>query len=177
MSELHEGVGGRARPDFRATLSGRQLVLVPWRPELIRRSGPSNELLGFRGADVAVADLTIIREPDGDELIVSEVTSSSGGTLAAALSEWAGSLGYRRIWCGGDVVEIDSSLDAIGSVAQTRCRACRSEWWDDSPEFWLFTRDLGVFPIWCPLCGGFLPQWSVAGLHGHGPSQQVGERS
>jgi hypothetical protein len=166
-----------ARPDFRATSSEREIVLVPWRPELIRRCGPSNELLRFRGAGVVVADLTIIRDPGGYELIVSELAPPSDGKLGAALADWAASLGYRRIWCGGDLIELDRSLDATGGAVRTRCRACRSEWWDDSPEFWSMSHALGVFPIWCPLCGGFLPQWSVARLHEDHLIQQIGKRS
>ena len=169
------GESATARPDFRAICSEGELVLIPWRPELIGRYGPCNKLIGLAGGSgVAVADLTILRDPDGYELIVSELAPSSDGELLSVVGDWAASLGYRRIWCGVELVEFDAPLDAVGGVARTRCRSCRSEWSDESPEFWLRSRATGVFPLWCPLCGDVLPQWSVVpGIRDSAPAGQI----
>jgi hypothetical protein len=125
-----------------------------------------------------LADLTILRDgADGREVIVSELTESSDISFRQALTGWATSLGYRRVWLRDELVEFDPAVGALGGVARTRCQTCGSEWFEDSPEFWLMSRDLGIFPIWCPLCGGFLPQWAIGlGLHNGDPIQQVGER-
>jgi hypothetical protein len=170
--------GAIRAPDYRVTCSNGELVLIPWHPGLIGRRGPSNELL-LRGASgSAFADLTILRDgADGREVIVSELTESSDISFQQALTGWATSLGYRRVWLRDELVEFDPAVGGLGGVARTRCRTCGSEWYDDSPEFWLMSRDLGIFPIWCPLCGAFLPQWSVAPrLHDGDPVQQIVKR-
>ena len=165
-------------PDFRVTCSDSGLVFIPWHPWLIGRHSPSDGAF-MRGApSFVLADLTILRDgPDGLEAVVKELTKPKDICFRQTLIGWASSLGYRRVWWRDEVVDLNVASGAFGGVARARCRICGADWFDDSPEFWLVSSERGVFPLWCPLCGGFLPQWSVEPRPGDGaPMQAIGER-
>lgn len=152
----------RPDPDFRAVVRRGTVRLVEWFPYLAD-GGPLGNLLRLRArAGVAVADLTVLRDDEGlaDELVV---TFHAGDTPAArvTLLGWAAAIGYRRAWLPGEVVDLEP---CGGGPARTRCEACRMEWVDDAPGFWLAARHSGRFPTQCPLCGHDLPQW------GHWPA-------
>jgi hypothetical protein len=153
-------------PDYRATLSGGDLNLVPWAPFLLGRSGPFNRLLhAGRGRTPAIADLTIVREEDDwchREVIVTEITGGGDTSLRERLVDWASLLAYQRMWFSDEVMELDRTAAGVNELAETRCSTCRSRWSDDSPQFWVCARGAGIFPLRCPLCGHAVPQWSVA---------------
>lgn len=151
-------------PTYRASVTGADLLLVPWDFRLISGSGPCNRLLEAAPARrVAVADLTVMGdEVDDRELVVTQLTASGGDRLREAVTPWANLLAYRRVWFGDRVVTFDSPAAGFGGLARTRCRVCRSQWADRAPEFWLGVQDAGAFPIFCPVCGNPLPQWKVA---------------
>ena len=144
----------------RATFSGGPLTLVRWHQHLISPFGLCNGLLP-NATGTALADLTIIRDQvEGHEVVVREVTASLGPSFRVALTEWARSLGYARVWFPDALVELDPSLPETAS-ASTRCQVCGSHFSDSSLEFRLMVRANGVFPEGCPCCGASLPQWSV----------------
>lgn len=148
-----------ATPDFRVALRDRELFLIPWRPGLIGPSGPSNQLLPHSAA--ALADLTVIREAgERNELIVTPLTAGATARMRKALGLWAAMLDYRRIWFDDGVLELRDCPSEFAATVQTRCAVCRADWRDGAPEFWLSVRTAGAFPLWCPVCGSALPQWS-----------------
>ncbi len=151
------------RPEYRATITRNRLVVVGWGPWLWA-SGPPPELRGrLAGDGVALADLTVIRDPRGlaHELVV-EMLCGDGPESRAALVRWAPTVGYHRVWLPDEVVDFgDKAL--VGGTARTRCRNCRERFAADDPDFWVTVRGMGAFPVACPLCGGDLPQWSVRG--------------
>lgn len=121
--------------------------------------GPLYTLLEARGrAGVAIADLTVIRD---DDLVAVEVIVDfrCGGEAEhrEALRDWAGRVGYRRVWFDGQIVDLDPSP---GGPAQTRCTGCRARLADAGRPFWDFVRHHGAFPTACVLCGSDLPQWT-----------------
>lgn len=150
------------QPDYRATCSFGELVLIPWRVGLIGRGGPCNQLLSRRARGSSVADLTIVRNAgEGYEAIVAVVSDSADSGFRRTFTAWGASLGYRRLWWRDELVELDPASGTLGGLARTCCRTCGSEWSDDSAEFWAMSVDQGILPIWCPLCGSSVPQWAV----------------
>jgi hypothetical protein len=149
-----------APPQYRATLSHSQLMLLDWEPWFMRDYGPCNRLLG--AAHVGpIADLTVTRDDaDRRELIVSELGRRAVPEMRAALVAWATLLGYERIWFRDDVVDLDPSRSGAGQRVSTTCRVCASTWVEDTPEFWLSAQHNGAFPSRCPSCGHALPQWA-----------------
>lgn len=153
-------------PDFRATITGGHLTLVPWHANLFLPTGPAgHHFRRRRQRGVVIADLTVIRDDDGrpDELIAEVLSGRLEGGRRAQLLEWAASLGYRRLWLPGEVVEPPCEESHAGEPVGTRCVACRARWQDESFRFWEMVRRWGHFPMACPVCGCDLPQWSVSG--------------
>jgi hypothetical protein len=154
-----------SQPDFRATIVRGQLTIVGWQPHLMSSWGPCNTHLRNRNRDragIGIADLSVIREPDQQlELIVKFLCGGHRADVRDAITGWAASLGYRRVWLPDEIIELDGADVAAGERASTRCRTCRTRWEDDDPDFWLTARRWGIFPLVCPLCGGDLPQWQV----------------
>jgi hypothetical protein len=150
-------------PDFRATVTRRGVMLLPWSPWLAT-GGPLGSLVRARGSrGVTLADVSVVRDDDDGvarEAIV-DVIAGGGGAAREALIRWASSAGYERVWLPGEVVDTDPQR-FVGGVAQTRCRNCGGSFADRRPEFWLSVRRDGHFPSACPICGGDLAQWSVA---------------
>lgn len=148
-------------PDFRVTLRRDGVVrLVDWGPWLAT-GGPLHTLLDARGrAGVCIADLTVIRDDGGAaaELVI-EVRCGDGARHRQALVAWATTVGYRRLWMDGEVLEFTPSP---GGRAETRCSSCRGRLVDADASFWDFVRLRGAFPSACCLCGADLPQWTVA---------------
>jgi hypothetical protein len=146
-------------PDYRATITRTRLVVNDWAPWLAT-GGPMGPILRQRGrAGVALADLTVLRDEDGlaDELVV-DLVIGDGELARAQLLDWAGAVGYRRVWFPDELVELDAP---VGGVARVRCETCRARWEDDTEDFWTNVRQLGRFPSGCPLCGDTMPQWEA----------------
>ena len=158
----HHVYDALSTPDYRATITGGALTLHAWQPWLAR-NGPMGALLRARSGDgVTLADLTIVRDEEGAarELVVEFVGEDAPpGAAERAVVRWAGCVGYRRVWLPDRIVEPPS--ERVGLRASTTCSACGAHWRDGTPEFWLHTRDAGLFPGSCPLCGGTMPQWHV----------------
>lgn len=163
MDDLdHTGPDGNEQPDSRATIGGRRLTIVPWHPGLLRPLGYAHDQFRARNrAGVCIADLTILRvDEDAHELVV-DVLSDGRTDALDVLVEWAGAVGYRRVWLPDRVLELDGAASIVGGRVHARCPSCRSRWEDGAPEFWLAVRQWGKFPAACPLCGGDLPQWEA----------------
>lgn len=155
-------------PDFRATIRRDGLVrLVAWHPGLATW-GPLTASLEARGrAGVTIADITIEHEQDLDseddsdevvgEAFVTYITAPTR-IADAALTEWAELVGYRDLWLPGGIHRLHS---AAGGQVMTRCTGCRARHSDAHPEFWAMIRRCGYFPLYCPLCGADLPQWTA----------------
>ena len=146
-------------PDFRATVQRSGTVrLVPWGPWL-RSTGPVYTLMTARDrAGIGIADLHVIRDDEGvaSEVIV-EFHSGGSDMHRAALCDWAGAVGYGRVWFDGEVVNLES---APGGAVTTRCTGCGQRFVDGrSGHFWHHVRHSGAFPTGCSLCGSDLPQW------------------
>ncbi len=157
-----------APPDFRATVANGRLTVVRWYPQLMAPWGPATAHFAARErAGVAVADLTVIREPESLLELVVRFLSTGGRTDArAAIIRWASTLGYARVWFPDDVVDLVGTAVPPAGEASTRCSSCDARWHDGAPEFWLHVRAMGNFPICCPLCGADMPQWVL------GPSRK-----
>jgi hypothetical protein len=149
-------------PDFRATITHNRLSLVGWHDQLFRPSAPAAHHFRPR-AGVVIADLTVIRDDDGnpEELIVAVHSGTLRGAPRRRLLDWAAALGYRRVWLPDEIVELEPD-EGMGELAETRCPNCRARWADREFEFWSMVRRSGFFPLVCPVCGGDLPQWAVA---------------
>jgi hypothetical protein len=148
-------------PDFRVTLRRDGLVrLVDWDPWLAR-GGPLHTLLDARGrAGVCIADLTVIRDDEGAAVeLVVDLRCGDRPSHRQTIATWATSVGYRRLWMDGEVVEL---APTPGGRAETRCSSCRVRLVDADASFWNFVRQHGAFPSSCCLCGADLPQWAVA---------------
>lgn len=147
-------------PTCRATIRDGSLTLHAWQPWLIR-GGPARvhiDALAERG--VALADLTNIEGDDGNELIVQWLPWEAGGAEATAVLEaWAATVGYRRVWFPGGVVEVD--VQPMVELAGTTCAVCGCEWNDSGPDFWQIVREQGWFPTNCFACGGSMPEWTM----------------
>jgi hypothetical protein len=146
-------------PDFRAVVQRSGAVrLVQWGPWL-QTTGPAYALMAPRNrAGVAIADLRVLRDDGGtaSELIV-EFHSGGGDMHRAALTDWARSVGYARVWFDGELVDLEPSA---GGPVTTRCTGCGQQFVDGrSGHFWQDVRSSGMFPTACVLCGSDLPQW------------------
>lgn len=145
-----------SKPFARATIAGGSVTLNAWAPGLIS-GGPARGLLERLPEGTTLADLEIDRRPEGNELIVRFVTPARA-EAEEALVAWAQTVGYRRIWLPGRVVEPESDAGLAGRAA-VECPTCGARWSDDSPDFIAATRDRGWFPAACCACGGSLPEW------------------
>jgi hypothetical protein len=156
------GPGEGEHPDFRATVAAGRLTLVPWSP-LLARTGPLGVMLRARGEDrVTIADLTVLDGAGGSRELVLEVVAGGPEARRAekVLVEWARTVGHRRVWLAGRVLDLEPPADPL-RPASVVCPNCRMRWSDGTADFWACVRDAGSFPRWCLLCGGDLPQWSV----------------
>src|SRR3954471_18876070 len=95
------------QPDFRATVAGARVTVIPWMPALVC-CGPMAGLLRERErAGVTIADLTRVN----DRELVARVLARGGARRAEnALVRWAGAAGYTRLWLPSRVVELDPGL-------------------------------------------------------------------
>jgi hypothetical protein len=110
-------------------------------------------------AGVTIADLVRCGAAGGHELIVRLLAGGGGRRAERVLIRWAATAGYGRLWLPDRVVDLSPA--AGGRAAATRCTNCGAGYRESTPEFWSHVRDLGMFPGWCPLCGGDMPQWQV----------------
>ena len=149
-------------PWCRAAIAGEAVTLNPWTPALIRGGPASMALERLADTGVALADLYADGEPGDEELVVRYVARSPRTEASdAALVAWARTVGYRRIWLPGLVVDLDAAEAPVG-VAETTCRTCGLTWRDDTDAFWASVRKAGAFPGYCLACGASLPEWRVA---------------
>lgn len=134
----------------------------------MHRGGPFAVLIEARGrAGVAFADLTVVRDDDTASELVAAFLICDTPAARATLASWAATIGYRRLWLPDQVLELPAG--PLGGTATVVCPGCRARWIDAATDFWLGVRRVGHFPTVCPLCGGDLPQWTVA-PDGLGPS-------
>ena len=145
-------------PDFRLTIRRESVLAIDWHPWLTS-GGPMTAMLHARGrAGVAIADVTVVHDDEvAVEAIVRFLTGDSP-RARVAITRWATEVGYRRLWLPGDVVALPGPAEAF---AETRCNGCAVRLCDEGPEFWDHVREVGRFPVSCPLCGADLPQWRV----------------
>lgn len=145
-------------PAFRATVRRGRLHLTEWAPGLVSRSLDYG--LTKKRSSATIFDLIVAGE-GCDELVVQPVEAGSGEDNAErVLLDWAGRVGYRRVWLEHEVVEVPPSPDQIGTAC-VQCRSCSARWRASSPEFWLAVREAHQFPAWCGRCGAEMPQWVV----------------
>lgn len=156
--EAHEADSWEETPDFRITLRrGRAPQVIDWCPWLAT-GGPVSPVFEARArAGVAIADLTVLRDDDGVAVeAIVEFRCGDSRDQRGRLLDWAGHVGYRRVWFTDAIVEVDP---IPGGRAQTRCTGCGTHLADGDRSFWDYVRHRGAFPTTCGFCGGDLPQW------------------
>jgi hypothetical protein len=149
-------------PLLRATVTAHRVKLNHWQPNLVGL-GPRNRLLADLDDDVALADLTVERREDGNELVVAVIAGDLVGARLDRLLGWARDAGYRRVWLAERVICLEPDEQAVGT-ARISCDTCGVTWSDASPGFLAQVRLNGFFPRWCLACGGALPEWEVEPL-------------
>lgn len=154
MSEYEPSV-----PFARATIRPQTVILNRWNPTPIGL-GPRNRLLDDLDDEIVIADLTIERREDANELIVAPVAGWLVDAPLARMVRWARDAGYQRVWLNDRVVDLGPADSPLGP-ATTSCPTCGITWSDRSPEFLLGVRRSGFFPPVCLACGGSLPKWEV----------------
>lgn len=143
-------------PDYRATVVGSRVTVVPWGPHLAVGPAQRRMLRERADAGVSVADLTVSGVPPSRDLMVRFLAGGGRGAQTA-LRRWAARTGHRRIWFPDRVVGLHPPR-RFGQ-ARTTCSNCGVEWRESDPEFWAGVQSAGTFPSYCLLCGGDLPQW------------------
>lgn len=146
-------------PFARATISSGAVTLNHWNPTLIGL-GPRNRLLDDLGDHIVIADLTIERRDDGNELVVGLITGDLNGGPLARFIRWGRDAGYRRAWLSDRVIGLESEEVATGTSSAC-CPTCGITWRDSSPGFLVEVRRSGFFPPSCLACGGSLPEWEI----------------
>jgi hypothetical protein len=146
-------------PDYRATVVWDRVTVIPWMRALVCSGPMTSMLLERERAGVTIADLTRCGGPDARELTVRVLARGGGRRAERVLVRWAATAGYERLWLPDRVVDLAPATG--GRDAATRCTNCGADYREGTPEFWSAVRDLGMFPGWCPLCGGDMPQWRV----------------
>lgn len=149
-------------PFARATITPDRLTLNAWNPGLIGL-GPRNRLLDGLDDRLVLADLTIERRQDANELVVEVITGDLAGGAGARLASWACDAGYRRLWLPQQVICLEAERQPLGP-SETECPTCGVIWTDESPGFLVQVRQSGFFPPACLACGGSLPEWTVGSL-------------
>jgi hypothetical protein len=147
-----------SHPDLRAVIQPGGITLNTWHPGLIT-GGPALKALAELPPAIVLADLTIISDEDGREVIVCYVAPAAGTAVAQAeLLKWAQRVGYRRVWFPDAVIDVPSGVES-GEVSTT-CGVCGLEWQDGGAGLWAFVAEYGFFPTSCPACGSCMPEWS-----------------
>src|SRR4051794_35224778 len=104
--------------DFRLTVRRGVVLAIDWYPWLTT-SGPLMTLLHARGrAGVAVADVTVLRERDVATEAVVRFLTGDAPRARDAIAQWAGDVGYRRVWLHDEPVELPGPGEG---EADTRC--------------------------------------------------------
>jgi len=138
---------------------GETLTLNPWSPLLVRGWPVAMVLHRLDGA--VIADLFSAGDEEDQELVVGFVSPRPRPERAIdTLLGWAATVGSRRVWLLGRVVDLDPPAHGLGA-AKVRCPTCGLQWRDESPKFWHRVRCAGAFPGLCVGCGGSLPEWRV----------------
>jgi len=147
-------------PSYRATVRNGMLFITDWAAVLVSREKLRAGSSGSVSEGAKILDLMIIGE-DGDELIAAySFDSDEPGNVDQTLLDWAGHVGYRRVWLPHQVVDIAPSPEQIGTATLT-CPTCSQEYTGDGPDFWLSVRQARIFPPFCVACGCEVPQWEV----------------
>lgn len=146
-------------PDYRATVVGARVTVIPWMSFLADGPLQRPALLERERAGVTIADLTVLGS-GADREVVARFLARGGGTRAErALVRWAAATGHRRLWLPSRVVALEPP--ARFGKASTTCSNCGYVYRDGAPEFWARVRGAGTFPTYCLVCGGDLPQWTT----------------
>src|SRR3954449_12847575 len=125
-------------PDFRLTVRRDSVLAVDWHPWLVS-GGPMTTMLHARGrAGVAIADVSVLREDDFAAEAIVRFLAGDTPRARDAITRWAMSVGYRRLWLPGDVIGLPGPAEA---VAETRCSGCAVRLCDEGPEFWQQVRE------------------------------------
>ena len=147
-------------PAYRATIRGGRLTITDWAPSLMSQERLKEMSRGSASVEATIVDLAVVGEA-GDELVAVHHAEGNGlEEVDQAVVEWAGHVGYRRVWLPSQVVDIEPSPGQIGTARLT-CPTCAMEYRSDGAEFWLKVRELGMFPPICMACGCEVPQWEV----------------
>jgi hypothetical protein len=150
----------RRKPDYRGIFRDDALTLIrhlDWMPSAYGFARTTIR----ENASATLADFEILRGGDALELVVTQLTTTTGDGFRNAVIGFAQPLGYRRVWMGHEVIELDPFVEAGDTIASTTCGACQSVFAEDAPEFMLKARQLGVFPPLCPIDGFPLAQWKL----------------
>lgn len=146
-----------SHPDLRAVIGPAGIVLHAWHPGLVT-GGPALRALDDLPATVVLADLTIVPDEAGRELIARYVAPRDGSAAAQdALLSWAQRIGYRRVWFADRVLALEPGGEC--GELRTTCGGCGLQWRDDGDELWSFASEYGYFPTACPACGACMPEW------------------
>ena len=150
-------------PDFRATYRARRLTVMRWWPGLTVMGPPSSFFRQRQKAGTVIADLTQHEGKLGAELSIT-FRSAGRNRLSAekAIAEWAASVGFKRLWLGHSLIELEATVGP-NDTASVTCPTCGQLWSDEGYVFWSMVVSQRSFPSYCPLCGGDLPQWRVEG--------------
>lgn len=152
---------GVPQETWRATISGSRVQLVSLGAHLAGTDGGVGTMFTeVEEAGVTIADLASSEDEDsGHELTVTFLAAGDPGA-EAAITRWAGLVGYRRIWFPDRVVGVDNS-PRFTDKATVTCSGCRHVWTGGGRGFWIGIMSRRAFPVFCLLCGGDLPQWEL----------------
>lgn len=152
-----------AAPDFRATVAGARLTVLHWNHALHVSPLHRAVMREREAAGVTIADLRCTGAAPRREVAVTFLARGGGARAERLLARWASLTGHARIWFPGRVQEL---APARAGTVSTTCSSCGMQWSESSAEFWAGVRAAGVFPSFCLICGGDLPQWTLSGKRG-----------
>jgi len=147
-------------PSFRATIcADGSIWLAHWEPWL-DEDIPWHTLVAAQPRPRrCLLDIALLREHDHavepPELIVAPLTEFQPAHREALIT-WARTVGYRRVWLGDEVLELEPTS---GGSAESRCRVCGNRMVGKGTDFWSRVRRSGCFPRRCLVCGCEIPQW------------------
>lgn len=152
---------GEPQPKYRATYRKKRLMIMPFFPSMIVMGPSSGWFRKREQAATVIADLTAHESASGPELSITYYAARRNRPAAElAIAEWAASVGYRRLWLPDGLLELEAIV-SDEDRASVKCTTCGHTWSDGGSQFWSMVFEQRAFPIFCPLCGGDLPQWRL----------------